>query len=328
MNTAPKHVEWSGTRIDGEPGHRLMIIFAAPGCAWARDYGGCTNCSFAQTFGVGVPVSQAEYEAQLHAALQRRPPHALGPLAIDLYVSGSFCNPDEVPEPAQESLVRLAAGVVGVRRLVIETRPEYVTAARLERVARAAGGVPLEVAVGLESADRIIRERRVHKGFTWPQFAAAVQLIAAHRLELGVHILLKPLDTTEREAVDDAVRSAEQVFTLAAEQRVATRVSLQPCFVAPQSALEQRFLAGEYTPPWLWSVVEVVRRLAGRGRLTVGLSDEGMGPQRRAFNCDTCSAGVLAALAAFNASGEVAPLTALDCACRAEWRAALAERGE
>lgn len=313
MITEPKEVEWIEAGVDGEPGHRLMVILAAPGCSFASRTGGCTNCSFPSFFGVGEPVSEESYLAQLEAALERVPAGDPGPVQIDLFVSGSLFNPEEVPEAAQTRLIERAARVPGARRILVETRPEYATNERLERARAAAGGARLEVAIGLESADDDIRERRIRKGFTWAAFERAARRVLAHDIDLLAHLLLKPIDTGEREAIEDLVTSALRVFTLGG------RVGLQPCFVAPDTPVEKAFEAGSYRPPWLWSVVEVVQRVSDHGRVYVGLSDEGMDPQRSARNCGECDTRVVAALSAFNRTRDAGPLDDLECSCRAEW---------
>jgi radical SAM enzyme (TIGR01210 family) len=128
-----------------------MVILTAPGCAWLDL--GCTNCGFPQTFGTGKPVSAEDYHAQVEAALARIPAHVQAPVEVDLYDSGSYFNPDEVPEPAQSAMLALAAARPEVASLLVETRPEYVTAARLGRAVSACRGKPLEVGIGLESAN-------------------------------------------------------------------------------------------------------------------------------------------------------------------------------
>jgi radical SAM enzyme (TIGR01210 family) len=309
-----KQVEWITAGVDGEAGHRLMVILAATGCTFASRTGGCTNCSFPSFFGVGEPVSEESYLTQLEDALTRIPVDASGPIQIDLFVSGSLFNPEEVPEAAQTKLIERTAGVPGEHRILVETRPEYATNDRLARARTAAGEVRLEVAIGLESADDVIREQRICKGFTWESFERAAGRVHAHDIDLLVHLLLKPIDTGEREAIEDLVTSAARVFAIGG------RVGLQPCFVAPDTPVERAFDAGSYRPPWLWSVVEVVQRIAAQGSVYVGLSDEGMEPQRSARNCGDCDARVLAALTAFNQSQDSAPLAELSCSCREEWR--------
>ena len=178
MNRAPKKVEWIPAQVEGRPGFRLMVILTAPGCAYARTAGGCTNCGFPQTFGTGKPVSAEDYLAQVRGALARIPAGIEAPVEVDLYNSGSYFNPEEVPETAQAAMLALAAARPEVTSLLVESRPEYVSAAKLERARDACGGKSLEVGIGLESANPEILSRRIHKGYGWEQFAGAARLLA------------------------------------------------------------------------------------------------------------------------------------------------------
>ena len=256
MNRLPAQVEWIPAQVQGRPGFRLMVILNAPGCAYARTSGGCTNCGFPQAFGTGSAVSAEDYLAQAEAALARIPPGLQEPVEVDFYNSGSYFNPDEVPERAQISMLVMAASRPEVASLLVETRPEYATAGRLEEALTACQGKPLEVGIGLESANPEILRQRIHKGYTWEDFAAAAGLLAGAGARLLTYILLKPIDTGEREAIEDSVVTAQKVFALGRDQKVPTRVALEPCFVAPQTPLYQAFEQGRYRPPWLWSVAE------------------------------------------------------------------------
>jgi archaeosine synthase beta-subunit len=319
MTRLPKQVEWIAAQVQGRPGFRLMVILTAPGCAYARTSGGCTNCGFPQTFGTGKPVSVEDYLVQVEAALGRIPTGTQGPVEVDLYNSGSYFNPEEVPEPAQPAMLALAAARPEVTSLLVETRPEYVTAARLARALEACRGKLLEVGIGLESANADILSRRIHKGYTWEQFAAAAELLARAGAGLLAYVLLKPINTGEREAIEDSVATAQKVFALGRELKCSTRVALEPCFVAPQTPLYHAFEQGRYRPPWLWSVVEVVSRIAPLGRVLVGLSDEGMNPRQTPHNCERCTGRFRQALAVFNRTQDPTVLRALSCECHKLW---------
>jgi len=321
MTRLPKKVEWIPAQVEGRPGFRLMVILTAPGCAYARTSGGCTNCGFPQTFGTGKPVSAEDYHAQVEAALAKIPAHIQAPVEVDLYNSGSYFNPEEVPELAQSAMLALAAARPEVVSLLVETRPEYVTAARLERALSACRGKPLEVGLGLESANPEILSRRIHKGYTWEQFAAAAKLVSGAGARLLVYVLLKPINTGEREAIEDSVETARKLFSLGHELRCPTRVALEPCFVAPQTPLYHAFEQGRYRPPWLWSVAEVLGRIAPLGRVLVGLSDEGMNPLQSPHNCEHCTGRFRQALAAFNQTQNPTGLNALSCDCHKLWLA-------
>jgi hypothetical protein len=298
-----------------------MVILTAPGCTYARTSGGCTNCGFPQVFGTGQPVSAEDYLAQAQAALTRIPSGSQAPVEVDFYNSGSYFNPEEVPEPAQPAMLAIAAARPEVTSLLVETRPEYVTSARLQRAVAACCGKPLEIGIGLESANPDILSRRIHKGYAWEEFAAAAGLIADAGAGLLVYVLLKPIHTGEREAIEDSVDTARKIFALGRELKAPTRVALEPCFVAPQTPLYQAFEQGHYRPPWLWSVVEVVSRIAPLGPVLVGLSDEGMNPRQAPHNCERCTGIFRDALAAFNRTQDPSDLRALSCDCRQLWLA-------
>jgi radical SAM enzyme (TIGR01210 family) len=321
VNRLPKQVEWIAAQVKGRPGFRLMVILAAPGCAYARTSGGCTNCGFPQAFGTGHPVSAEDYLAQVEAALARIPPGTAAPVEVDLYNSGSYFNPEEVSEAAQPAMLALAAARPDVAALLVETRPEYVTAERLKRAVAACEGKPLEIGIGLESANPEILSRRIHKGYTWEDFAAAAGLMAEAGARLLAYILLKPINTGEREAIEDSVATARKVFALGRDLNLPARVALEPCFVAPQTPLYHAFEQGRYRPPWLWSVVEAVLRMSPLGPVLVGLSDEGMNPRQAPRNCDRCTSRFRDALVAFNLTQDPTGLCALSCDCRELWLA-------
>ena len=321
MTRSPKRIEWTPAQVVGRPGFRLMVILTAPGCAYARTTGGCTNCGFPRNFGTGKPVNAEDYHAQVEAALTRIPAHVQAPVEVDLYNSGSYFNPDEVAEAAQSTMVALVAARPEVASLLVESRPEYVTAARLERVLSACRGKPLEVGIGLESANPDILSHRIHKGYTWEHFAAAARLVASAGAGLLAYVLLKPINTGEREAIEDSVETARRIFALGHELKCPARVALEPCFVAPQTPLYHAFEQGRYRPPWLWSLVEVLSRIASLGRVVVGLSDEGMNPLQAPHNCEHCTARFRQALAAFSQTHDFAGLRTLACNCHKLWLA-------
>ncbi len=321
MNRLPRQVEWITARVQGRPGFRLMVILTAPGCTYARSSGGCTNCGFPQLFGTGQSVTAQDYLAQVEAALGKIPPGTHAPVEVDLYNSGSYLNPEEVPDSAQPAMLALVAARPEVASLLVETRPEYVTSARLQRVLAACRGKPLEIGIGLESANPDILSRRIHKGYTWEQFTTAAGLIAEAGAGLLVYVLLKPMHTGEPEAIEDSVETARKIFALGHELNAPTRVALEPCFVAPQTPLYWAFEQGRYRPPWLWSVVEALSRIAPLGPVLVGLSDEGTNPGQTAHNCERCTGAFRDSLAAFNRTQDLSGLRVLSCDCRDLWLA-------
>ncbi|MHB8872612.1 MAG: hypothetical protein ACYC8T_02900 [Myxococcaceae bacterium] len=311
----PAWVERAAAWLDGRPTTRLIFIFRAVGCAYARQPGGgCTMCGFQKMTTRGVPIAPADLLAQFESLFED--PKALeGVSEVDLYNSGSFLADVEVPEEVRARVLgRL--GRTAVRRVLIEARPEYVRAENLAAARAALGDKELEVGIGLESSDDHVRDVLVRKGFGRADFERAVGLLAGAKARLLAYLVVKPPGLGEALAVEDAVASARYVFEVAKRFGVPARAALQPVFVATGTDLEREYLAGRYRPPSLWSVVEVVRRAHPYGELLVGLSDEGLEPHLLPSGCEKCTGALRAALAQYNRSRDLAAFEGLDCDCR------------
>jgi hypothetical protein len=315
---SPVWVELTPCRWRDEQGQRLIIVLNAPGCLYSRATGGCTNCAFPNMGTRGRPVSAVAYHRQVVRALQSVTPLPEDLLEIDLYNSGSFLADEEVPPDARRGMLAELHATTDARRILIESRPEYVTREALEELAALIRPRELEVGIGLESADRRVREELIRKGFGWEEFVRAARVVAEAGCRLLVYVLLKPLGLSEDAAVLDAVTTGRKVFALAGSLDLPVRIALEPCFVMSNTPLGAAYTRGEYRPPTLWSVREVVEALAPLGELIVGLSEEGLQVERTAGNCPACTGRMRRALARFNLSGDLEQLRAVDCPCRAE----------
>ena len=267
----------------GRPGHRLMVILAAPGCAFAAATGGCSNCGFPKSFGTGHPVSAEDLQAQLRAALDSIPPDDSGPVEVDLYCSGSYLNADEIPVEAQAATARRGRRAAPCGRAARRDPPRVRhgrgpgarrrrgVAARRSR-SRSASRAPTPRSSPGGSA-------RASAGTTSPRPPSASPPPA----RASPSTCSSSPSTPARERPSRTASPRRGACSHSAPRLgVATRVALEPCFVAPGTPLDEAFRAGRYRPPWLWSVVEVVTRVAPLGRVLVGLSEEGLEPARGA----------------------------------------------
>ncbi len=305
--------------VDGVAGLRMMVILRAPGCVYARKTGGCTNCGFWHHLTTGgEPVAVDDYVAQLRAALDEHHDALPRVLEVDLYCSGSLLADEEVPARARVGLLALCAGLPALRRVVVESRPEYITRESVAPLsaALAPSAATLEVAVGLETVDDDLRCRSIRKGFTLARFEEAAAALAELDVAIGVYLLLKPMGTTEEEAVADVLASGRYLADLSRRLGADLRVALEPTFVPEDTPLHAELLAGRYTPPSLWSVVRVTRALAAMGlTVHVGLSAEGMPADNVPSGCPACTDALRDALSRFNATGDP-NVMAVTCGCR------------
>jgi archaeosine synthase beta-subunit len=284
----------------------FVLILRTRGCYWA-DLKGCSMCGYAKDT-LGRSATPAELAEQTERALARY----RGEPYVKVYTSGSFLDDREVDAASREHLVASFRG--RARRLLFETLPEFATAEALRPLASAFDG-EIEVALGLETTDPVVLARYVAKGASPDDYLAAGDRVRAAGLRAKAYLLLKPPYLTEGEAIDDVVRSVRE----AAPRFDA--LSVNPVHIQNGTVVEWLYHRGRYRPPWLWSVVEALRRGAEeRGSTRLVSFPTAGGLARGPHNCGACDARVLAAIEEASLAQEFGALAALDCACRARWQ--------
>src|SRR5690606_25638793 len=117
-----------------------------------------------------------------------------------------------------------------------------------------------EVAMGLESANDDIRLQRINKGFTLEDFQKSMDSInklkSDFKVQGKVYLLVKPVLTSEWEAIEDAVKSAKYASEIGVG-----RVSFCPSTIHKGTLMELLWRRGSYQPPWIWSTLEIISRV-------------------------------------------------------------------
>src|SRR6266516_2786749 len=171
----------------------------------------------------------------------------------------------------------------------------------------------LEIALGLESTnDRVLRFA-VNKVWGLKEHAHAAQLAHATGATVKTYLLIKPPFLTEREAIEDAVRSGHE-----ADPHSDT-VSFNPVNVQSRTIVDRLFRRGEYRPPWLWSVVDVLERTQDL-KAHVKSHPTAGGRARGAHNCGSCDRAVVNAIEEFSL-GLRRDFRDLSCSCQDVWGA-------
>ncbi len=286
-----------------------VVVLSTRGCSWALR-AGCTMCGY--IYDSSAEVSQEEVLRQFKEGLAK-----VGRVAyLKVFNSGSFFDEGEIAPETRREIYRMV-NALGVERLQVESRPEYITREVLEE-AKSLLEPELEVGIGLETASDYIREVCINKGFTFADFQRAMRVCRDAGAQVKAYLLIKPPFIAEKEAIEDAVRSGAAAARLGVE-----RLSYNPVNVQRGTLVEELFKRGEYRPPWLWSVVEVVRRVKERVEIPVVCSPSGAGTRRGAHNCGKCDPSVINALRRFSSTQELSHLEGLDCSCRRRWETEL-----
>ncbi|MCI4353207.1 MAG: archaeosine biosynthesis radical SAM protein RaSEA [Thermoplasmata archaeon] len=298
--------QWTEAEAIGDERVRaFVLILRTRGCYWA-DLKGCSMCGYAKDT-LGRSATPEELGQQLDAALRAY----RGERYVKIYTSGSFLDDREVDADSRQ---RIVAGFAGrARRLLFETLPEFATGEVLGPLQRSFPG-EIEVALGLESTQPGVLLRYVNKNSPPEAYFDAADRVRSFGLRAKGYLLLKPPYLTEREAVEDVVTSVR----LAAPHFDA--LSVNPVHIQNGTVVEWLYHRGRYRPPWLWSLVEVMRRgSAERGASRLATFPTAGGLARGPHNCGSCDALVLAALLETSLSQQFQGLDELRCECRTEW---------
>ncbi|HIJ18034.1 MAG TPA: archaeosine biosynthesis radical SAM protein RaSEA [Thermoplasmata archaeon] len=283
--------------VDGKAVDAGVIILRTSGCSHFHS-GGCSMCGY--NIESDRSISEADIVKQFGDAMTR-----LGEVGmVKVYTSGSFLDEREMPAGASSHIVKECADRGA--RLLIESRPEYITGDSMSRMLAVHDDI--ELAIGLESANDKVLKHSINKGFTVADYDRAATLMKENGVDLRTYILLKPPFLTEKEAVEDAVATAEHAAPFSYS------MSVNAVNVQKGTLVERLWKDWSYRPPWLWSVLEVAGRCAGLGPKLL-CDPTGGGTQRGAHNCGECDQVILEGLKAFTSSQQTSRLAKPACSC-------------
>lgn len=293
--------EWGPTRA-------LTLILRTRGCTWDYRHS-CTMCGYF----TDVLPKKLTSENLLTQYARAETQHA-GEEVLKIYTGGNFLDDKEVFAPAQ--LAMLTAAAKRFKKVTVETRPEYITAATVQPLVDALAPAKFELAIGLESSNDEVCEKAINKGYGFREFVEGARIAHAAGARVKAYLLLKPPFLTEDEAVEDVVQSVKDAAPHA------DTLSINPTNVQNHTLVDQLYRRREYRPPWLWSILECVRR--SRPHFTGVLKSDpvGGGKRRGAHNCGACDDQILPLLERYNATQDVAFVAAAEetaCKCRATY---------
>lgn len=284
-------------RYRGRKESCLTAILATRGCSWRK----CTMCSYwLESRNIGEEGVREQVD-QLLAKVDTK--------LLKIFTSGSFFDENEIPANLRLYIVDKAVEK-GVKKIIVESRPEFVSEEKLKDFSR----VELEVGIGLETADDFIRENCINKGFTFADFVSAAEKIKAFDFRVKCYLLLKPPFLSEREAIEDVVNSAERI------SKIVDVVSINLTNIQKGTVAEKLWERKLYRPPWLWSAVEVIKNI--ESDVEIICDPVAGGKARGPHNCGKCDREVASALKLFSLTQDKSVLD-IDCDCKVLWKKTL-----
>lgn len=325
-----EHVLWQKpaslfTRDDYLNGQRVRaasITLLPTGCEYAKS-GGCTMCGEWSGSNLGELVHGEFHVAQFASACANLF-HSEDIAWLRIYQEGSFLNSREVDPDARDIILQLASSLRNVKRVTIESRAEYLTNVLAKKIRNnVQSPVELEIGIGLEAHDEFIRNVCVGKGTTLKSYEQAVRIAHSNDIIALAYVLLKPPFLSEKQAIDEAVRSIAYAFEIGFDE-----VYVQAASIHEWSLAELLWKQGAYTLPWLWSMLDVVRQTSNLGKVKIGGLEYFPIPSTISQNyldsngnepC-SCSQNVWHSIQEYNATHNVNSFSEISCSCQEIWK--------
>lgn len=305
-------------------GKSIFVILPTPGCSWALgESGGCSMCSYIADCTLEPIDSEkivelfkkeiAKYREEIKSSNNNTKTF---PIAIKIFASGSFLNPKEVPKDARDEILHILANIDEIKEIIVESRPEYVKSGNLDEIFSIIGDKLFEVSIGLESENDFIRESKINKGFSKYDFELSISKIinlkGKYNIKSKAYILVKPILTSEKEAIEDALNTAKYCERIGVD-----RVSFCPATIHKGTLIERFWREGAYTPPWIWSVVEIINEVRKNIAIPSFMDTSGFGSRRGPYNCKKCNKELKHIIIQSNLDQSL--IEEIDCKCKNQW---------
>lgn len=304
--------------------NRVMIVLRANGCEHYKKNGGCSMCSHFNGTDRNSNITTEDYIKQWDSVVngesleQENIKFNLNDYpVVCVYNLGSLLNNKEISNKAVEYIFKSLNNFKKIEKVIIESRAEYVTEEALNNIKNVYHNGIVEVGIGVESTNNIIREICHHKGLEDLNIVkTAINNLHKNSFKALAYINFKPIFLTESEAIEDAIKTAIDCFKMGFDA-----VSIEPTSLQNYSLANYLYQLGQYRVPWLWSVRDVVQgiydhipnkeldiRLGGYFDEEVLSGSQGVGyegkneifPHMTSLNCNKCSNEFINCIKKFN----------------------------
>jgi radical SAM enzyme (TIGR01210 family) len=273
-------------RLLNELGKEFTIILRTRGCSWALgESGGCSMCGYYLDANIEAVsdtqiINQFNYAYKEKISEIKQDPNNF---AVKIFNSGSFLDEGEVPETVRKHIYRKIAKEEKIKELVIESRIEHITSAKLEEIREFFDKKYIEIAIGLETVNDYVRNNYINKGILFNDFKNALKRCKGHGIGVKAYLLFKPPFLNEQAAIDDCSNSIRTLIGLSVNS-----ISINPLNIQRGTLAEYLWFQNRYRPPWFYSLFKCLRKSITEENLkTVRIVSDpsGAGSKRGIHNC-------------------------------------------
>lgn len=257
----------------------LVLSFYTAKCQFQ-----CTYCALPLRSSV-VEVPVEDLDAQIDGVFDTYTERLTEFRQLSFGNEGSALDDKRFHTESLHHLLDRAQAMDNLEVLSIETRPEYVQRAKLEDIRSRTSASTIDVTVGFETLDDEIRQTVLRKKISRRIMEDRISLLADLGMRFTSYILVKPAPRmTEEHGVREAIATMEYLADVCARRDVEFVAYLTPTYLARGSYLQATTAPGDWMPPTIQSIFDVV--VAGH-RMGIpvysGLWSEGLAEENTDF---------------------------------------------
>jgi radical SAM enzyme (TIGR01210 family) len=185
-------------------------------------------------------------------------------IIFKIFTSGSFLDPIEIPSEIQIKILSELDKYPGIKEIVVESRPEYITDEKLFAYSNILHNKYFEIGIGLETANDFIRQNIINKGFTWDAFIRAKDLLHKYHFGVKAYLLFKPPFLTEYCAMLDLQESLRKCIDVHVDS-----ISINPTNIQQHTICDELNQHRCFRPPWFFSLIYILKATLTSSDLSV-----------------------------------------------------------
>lgn len=234
---------------------------------------------------------------------------------LAIFNGGSFFPDAELPKEFQYPVYEDVNSKPNIKQLMVEAYPSFIKERGLEKAQEMLTNTDFMVGIGFESHSDFVRNKLLKKRIDRSLFESKVKLLQKHNIQVFVYAFLKAPQLDEREALAETLRTIEYLHNLGVDE-----IALSSAFVPPDTFLQKQFESGDFRPPWLWTILEIIEQAQiKKWPLSVGGFEDNPAPVAGPSNCNECDSDVNNIIDIYRSTGTFNRSKVLSCHCELEW---------
>ena len=301
------------------------ILIPGGGCAYYRAKKGnaCTFCAFPGatrdlikgpgyenfygSWGLSFEIYKSMFDQLINKDVE------IDRMAI--FNGGSFFPSSELPDKFQNYIYEEAANHPFLQELFVESYPNFILESKLENALSILDGKSLIIGIGLESSNDIVRNSFLNKGIEIALFEKKIKIMKDLGVKSSIYVFLKPHQLSERQAYDDVVNTLSYLSSLGVDE-----IAISCAFVSPGTILENLYDNGDFRPPWLWTILKIIKKAkANDWPINIGGFEDTPPPKAIPSNCASCDSIVLDMIEGYRKKRDIDFKFLPICSCFKGW---------